>query len=349
MTRKLPIQDFVAFITKMQEEGAGYIMGSYGQNPRTGYLDLTVTKCKSAWEPNGYYYSQYKTNASQYEKALYWRKHSKRVFDCQGLSEGYYEIITAISINTYARNNYATWCDPKGSGTIPVEWRVPGAAVFWGDSASAIHHIGYLEKPVTEGHPEGDWYIIEARGVKYGVVRTKLSERKPNYWGWMTKYYDYSQQSITPSPVPKEKATLRNGSKGDLVKELQTDLIELGYDCGRWGVDGDFGDATENAVKTFQKDNGLVADGIVGTMTWAAIEKKIDEVMTPVPEPKIVEIVNGTCYVRSKPNTKGDILGAVKAGTKLEYLGETDENTGWHEVKYNNKTGWVSCKYSKLI
>lgn len=349
MARKLLIKDFVAFITKMQAETAGYIMGSYGQNPRTGYLDLSITECKSAWKPTGWYYSQY-TNASQHEKALYWRNHSKRVFDCQGLSEGYYEIITGTSVNTYARNNYATWCDPKGSGLIPVKYRVPGAAVFWGDSASSIHHIGYLEKPVKEGHPEGDWYIIEARGVKYGVVRTTLNERKPNYWGWMTKYYEYDTSADEPAaPAVKIKDTLRNGSKGDLVKELQSTLIELGYDCGKWGCDGDFGDATEIAVKKFQKDNNLTADGVIGAKTWAALEEKMNKEMTPVFEPKTVEIVNGSCYVRTKPNTSGDPLGVVKAGTKLEYLGETDENTGWHEVKYNDKRGWVSCKYSKLV
>ena len=349
MATKLAISAFVSFITKMCEEGAGYIMGSYGQNPRTGYLDLNITTCKSAWKPDGYYYSQYKDSPSQYEKAIYWRNHSKRVFDCQGLSEGYYEIMTGVSVNTYARNNYASWCNPKGSGMIPVKWRVPGAAVFWGDSASAIHHIGYLEKPVKEGHPEGDWYIIEARGVKYGVVRTQLYERKPNYWGWMTKYYDYDGSSIVPAPVPADNPTLRNGSKGDAVRKLQENLIELGYDLGRWGADGDFGDATEIAVKKFQKDHQLTVDGVVGPKTWAALDEAINKVMTPVKEPKTVEIVNGNCYVRPTPNTSQAPLGVVKAGTKLEYRGETDENTGWYAVKFEGKDGWVSGKYAKLI
>lgn len=46
--------------------------------------------------------------------------------------------------------------------------------------------------------------------------------------------------------------TVKNGSKGNDVKTLQTLLNEKGYNCGK--VDGIFGKNTENAVKQFQKD-----------------------------------------------------------------------------------------------
>lgn len=66
---------------------------------------------------------------------------------------------------------------------------------------------------------------------------------------------------------PVEHKTLRKGMEGDEVKALQQQLIALGYDLGKWGADGDFGSATENAVKAFQKDKGLAVDGIVGPST----------------------------------------------------------------------------------
>lgn len=56
---------------------------------------------------------------------------------------------------------------------------------------------------------------------------------------------------------------LKLGSKGQEVKELQ-DFLEI-------TVDGDFGPATEAAVKSWQSKNGLVADGIVGPKTWDAM------------------------------------------------------------------------------
>lgn len=61
---------------------------------------------------------------------------------------------------------------------------------------------------------------------------------------------------------------LRRGSFGDAVYELQELLIAKGFDIS---IDSDFGPATELAVKMFQKNNGLVVDGIVGQNTWALV------------------------------------------------------------------------------
>ncbi len=61
---------------------------------------------------------------------------------------------------------------------------------------------------------------------------------------------------------------LRRGSFGDAVGELQELLQSRGYALT---LDNDFGPATELAVTLFQKDAGLVADGIVGRKTWAAL------------------------------------------------------------------------------
>lgn len=61
---------------------------------------------------------------------------------------------------------------------------------------------------------------------------------------------------------------LRRGSFGDAVMELQKLLKDKGYDIT---IDNDFGSATELAVMMFQKENGLVVDGIVGQNTWASL------------------------------------------------------------------------------
>ena len=62
---------------------------------------------------------------------------------------------------------------------------------------------------------------------------------------------------------------LKRGSRGDLVKQVQTKLNNWGYNCGT--ADGIFGTKTYNAVVKFQRNNKLVVDGIVGAKTFAAM------------------------------------------------------------------------------
>ncbi|GAA2707254.1 MULTISPECIES: peptidoglycan-binding domain-containing protein [Streptomyces] len=61
------------------------------------------------------------------------------------------------------------------------------------------------------------------------------------------------------------------GDRGERVKEIQSLLVFSGYSVGSTGIDGEFGRATERAVKRFQADNGLKDDGKVGPKTWHAL------------------------------------------------------------------------------
>lgn len=72
-----------------------------------------------------------------------------------------------------------------------------------------------------------------------------------------------------PDEVTKYNLTrlIRKNSKGNDVKELQKRLRELNYNIGKYGIDGIAGNDTINAVKRFQRNHGLVADGIVGLRT----------------------------------------------------------------------------------
>ena len=64
---------------------------------------------------------------------------------------------------------------------------------------------------------------------------------------------------------------LKKGSEGADVNALQTLLIGYGFSCGSYGTDGDFGKATDNAVRSYQKAAGLEVDGIVGPATWGKL------------------------------------------------------------------------------
>ena len=355
--KRMPIKVFVKELKAALDRKDGYIMGSRGENPRTGYLDLSVpeSKCRSSWKPSGYYFAgQYSGN--KLKQALVWRKECTRVWDCNGMAEGIYEILSGVNINTKARHAYANWCSVKGKGIIPAKYRIPGAAVYWSNSgASSIHHVAYLWKPVKDTDPAGDWYLIEAAGVMKGVVKSKLLSRKPNFWGLMDKYYDYDgaefpsseEETLEVRPLLGSR-TLKNGSEGDDVKELQSGLIRLGYDLGKWGADGDFGDCTEEAVEKFQKDHDLKVTGKFDSTTFKVFEKMIADLDKPEDAPKYVIIEGGKCNIRKTPGVDGKRLNVAHEGEKFEFGGIIDEDTDWLSIKYDGGIAWLSNKYGRL-
>ena len=64
---------------------------------------------------------------------------------------------------------------------------------------------------------------------------------------------------------------LKKGATGEVVKQLQRALKDLGFDPG--AVDGKFGTKTEAAVKSFQGAHDIAVDGIVGDITWLNIDE----------------------------------------------------------------------------
>lgn len=70
-----------------------------------------------------------------------------------------------------------------------------------------------------------------------------------------------------------EAAVVKQGMTGTTVRTIQTKLKQWGYYTG--SIDGIFGSKTTAAVKYFQRKNGLVADGIVGNKTAAAMGIKL--------------------------------------------------------------------------
>ncbi len=71
----------------------------------------------------------------------------------------------------------------------------------------------------------------------------------------------------------RSRATLYWGDQGTPVRQLQLELIDLGYNVGAWGADGSFGNATYEAVKSLQAARGISpVDGIPGPETRAAMD-----------------------------------------------------------------------------
>lgn len=124
-----------------------------------------------------------------------------------------------------------------------------------------FHDVPSVARWLTENKPK----IAEA--ICKGICE---------YYG--VKYVADSTPKPTPTPTPDSPvgnvsglSNLYTGKSGNEVKIVQNLLIGKGYSCGSSGADGVFGSATDSAVKKFQADKKLTADGIVGPATWKAL------------------------------------------------------------------------------
>ena len=100
------------------------------------------------------------------------------------------------------------------------------------------------------------------------------------------------EQDASASPTvgpPENIILLKYGSKGEEVRILQLRLAELGYLTGE--ADGIYGDDTREAVRAFQRRNGLSVDGIAGKQTQTRLYSE-DAVPAP-PPPEPVDVLAG--------------------------------------------------------
>ena len=266
--------ELVAYAEKALAEEWGYIFGASGQEwtaaKQKNVVNKMVNKYGSSWKNNG----EAKDN-DYYGSAVYGEKWiGHRVADCSGLIVGAF-MQANIRVSHSSHYQYTDYCKEKGvlknGRKADGSELEPGAAVFvYKDEKKRYTHVGlYI----------GNGIVIEAKGSKYGVVTSNVTDSKWNRWG-MFKAADYTNEQVKPEDpehqVPEApetgRKTLRKGDKGDAVKDLQKKLLALGYPLPKYGADGDFGKETEAAVKAFQQDNGLTADGVAGKKTLDALE-----------------------------------------------------------------------------
>lgn len=151
---------------------------------------------------------------------------------------------------------------PAPGDYIFYDWKDDGI----GENVEGASHVGIVEKVEN-----GVITVIEgnySNSVKRRTLR--VNGRYIRGYG-VPKYDEEPKEEKKESNPAAGLPMLRKGSKGDCVRALQILLIGYKYSCGAYGADGDFGPATYDAVRRFQKANGLGVDGIVGPLTWAKL------------------------------------------------------------------------------
>ena len=111
---------------------------------------------------------------------------------------------------------------------------------------------------------------------------------------------------------------------GDDVSALQRRLAELGFDCGR--VDGAFGTRTEAALREFQRNVGLLVDGLCGPATF----KELDRLARTVTGGRPYALREETAFTREGPLLSGKVVvldpghGGGDPGVVAHGLAEAD-------------------------
>lgn len=217
--------------------GLGYIYGAQGQ-----ICSLKFRKQQAAQYPE------------QAEKILgigaKWD--GRPVWECAQLTQ---EVAAAggVKLVSGATSQWkeTDWAETGTIDTIP-ERDVVFVYKRSNSNSSVMSHTGvYL----------GDGTVVDARGTKEGVLHEALADYPWTHWARPA----WGERANDAPP------TLRKGSKGKYVTELQAALMLHGYDLPKYGADGDFGSETEKAVRAFQRDAGLKEDGVAGPKTWAAL------------------------------------------------------------------------------
>ena len=158
---------------------------------------------------------------------------------------------------------------------------------------------GGLKGNRSDSTPEKGYYVLKhtkmpAVLMEYGFMDSRtdapviLTDAYAKLVGYATMEGIAKAAGLKKKAVPEDKPAttktevctvevkvLKKGAKGDQVKAMQLLLMGYGYKMQNngktYGADGSFGAATENAVKAFQKAEGLSDDGSCGPKTWAKL------------------------------------------------------------------------------
>ena len=177
-----------------------------------------------------------------------------RCFDCRGFTRW---LLAQAGVPLYGESVTTQWetaSNWAARGTIGTLPRGLVCCVF---------------RPGHTGMYQGNENVIHCSGT----VKEEALPGKPKWehWGVPAGLYTTEELRKAGLNVDEEKntPTLRRGNKGEAVEELQAILnAKFGFDLE---IDGDFGKATETAVKEFQKQHNLTSDGVVGPKTWKAL------------------------------------------------------------------------------
>lgn len=223
----------------------------------------------------------------------------------------------------YAMKKYIDGTDPSPdpSPNPALSMQAPPAISEYPYDTTVIDFVKLRKVAETEGEviltiPAGSVVTVYDR-TSNGFVKVKYDGKT----GYCVDTHINLANIPAPTPQPgAEKYTeLKNGSEGAAVTALQSALEELGY-LEEEEVDGKFGEKTEEALKLFQKRNGLTQDGIASQ----DLQLKLYE-----DTPK--DTRGYRQYVRTVPPVAGAVIREKSKGEPVTKLQTRLKELGYYE------------------
>ena len=151
----------------------------------------------------------------------------------------------------------------------------------------ALLDLGYYSSTVDGQYGDGTAEAVKLFQAQHGLDADGLAGEAT-----LTLLYSGTAQTYVPTPTPSATpSVIKKGEDSDRVRTIQERLKTLGYYTSE--IDGQFGNGTEEAVRLFQRQNELDVDGVVGSMTLAAVmdENAAHVTVTPTPDPDSLPIL----------------------------------------------------------
>lgn len=224
--------------TNVGAEPWHYLYGSVRTN-------TTAARIAERWKN---YYSSHGWSREAYDNATAKMQPDDYATDCQGLLDAYLTFVQGEKTDVNADYNYRKWCTGKGKTSEIERPYELGEAVFMANSKGKMSHVGWICGLDSDGEP----LVVEARGLNYGVVVTRLEDRPWTHRGLMTKKFDYKEEQ----PMATKFEVIKPMLKGDGVEAMQKALNATGY--------------------TDDNGNKLVEDGKWGSKSQAAFRKLLE-------------------------------------------------------------------------
>lgn len=175
--------------------------------------------------------------------------------DCQGLCDAFLTHECGDKTDINAHMNYSGWCTDKGKISEIDRPYVIGEAVFYCNPNGRMTHVGWVC-----GFLAGEPLVVEARGLRYGVVVTKLSERPWTHRGLMTKRFIYESEENTMATIFEITSPILNGEG---IRAMQAALNLNGYtdmNGNRLTEDGKWGAKSQAAFDKIIKAHSAASD-----------------------------------------------------------------------------------------